>query len=78
MNKNRIVEIPAEDDPDVLMVARAIAERGIGRWWDDFAKTDAFDIDQGDLIEYARAAVEAMRLRQASDAVGSPPTPEGS
>lgn len=53
--------LPMEDDPDVLQVARAIAERGVGRYWDDFPETDAFDTDQGDLIEYARAAVEIFR-----------------
>lgn len=53
--------LPMENDPDVLLVARAIAERGIGRYWDDFPETDAFDTDQGDLIEYARAAVEIFR-----------------
>ena len=53
--------LPMENDPDVLQVARAIAERGIGRYWDDFPETDAFDTDQGDLIEYARAAVEIFR-----------------
>jgi hypothetical protein len=61
-----------ENDPDVLQVARAIAERGIGRYWDDFPETDAFGTDQGDLIEYARAAVEIFRrsARPVDDAQG--------
>lgn len=60
-------DLPMESDPDVLQVARAIAERGIGRYWDDFPETDAFDTDQGDLIEYARAAVEIFRRTALSD-----------
>lgn len=51
----------AEDDPQVVLVAHAIAERGIGRPWNDFLPTNAYDVDHGDLIEYARAAVAAYR-----------------
>lgn len=50
-----------EDDPDVMIVAKAIAENGIGRPWDDFLPVNAYDFDHGDLIEYGRAAVAAMR-----------------
>ncbi|SHJ72246.1 hypothetical protein SAMN05444159_1320 [Bradyrhizobium lablabi] len=53
----------AEDDPDVILAAHAIAEHGIGRQWDDFLPTNAYDVDQGDLIEYARAAVAALRAK---------------
>jgi hypothetical protein len=52
-----------EDDPDVLTAARAIAEHGFGRPWDDFHVSNAFDTDQNDLIEYGRAAVSALRSR---------------
>lgn len=52
-----------EDDPEVELVAHAIAEHGIGRPWDDFLPTNAYDTDHGDLIEYARAAVAALRTR---------------
>jgi hypothetical protein len=44
---------------DVLTAARAIAEKGFGRPWDDFLETNAHDTDQSDLINYARAALEA-------------------
>jgi hypothetical protein len=48
-------------EPDVVeRVARAIAERGFGRPWDDFNEVDAFDTDQCDLLEYARAAISSM------------------
>ncbi len=57
-----------EDDPDVLIVARAIAEHGFGRPWDDFHACDASDTDQGDLLEYGRAAVTALRARTCSSA----------
>ncbi len=50
-----------EDDPDVMIVAKAIAENGIGRPWDDFLQVNVSDFDHGDLIEYGRAAVAAMR-----------------
>lgn len=40
-------------------VARAIAQQGFGRPWDDFYQCDARDTDQNDLIEYAQAALEA-------------------
>lgn len=45
---------------DVMTVARAIAEKGFGRSWDDFMPTNAHDTDQSDLIGYARAAVAAL------------------
>jgi len=51
----------AEHDPDVVIAARAIAENGVGRPWDDFEPVNAYDIDQSDLIEYGRAAVAALR-----------------
>jgi hypothetical protein len=44
----------------VEAIARAIAENGFGRPWDDFLPVNAHDTDQGDLIEYAQAAVDAM------------------
>ena len=53
----------SEDDPDVLLAARAIAEHGVGRPWDDFLPVNAYDIDHGDLIEYGRAAVAALRAK---------------
>ncbi|MCA6108073.1 hypothetical protein [Bradyrhizobium cenepequi] len=53
----------AEDDPEVLIAARAIAEHGIGRPWDDFKAVDAYGVDHGDLIEYGRAAVAALRAQ---------------
>jgi hypothetical protein len=66
----------AEDDPQVVLVAHAIAEHGIGRPWNDFLPTNAYDVDHGDLIEYARAAVAAYRASpppSASQASCSPP-----
>jgi hypothetical protein len=45
----------------VEIVARAIAEKGFGRSWDDFEEVNAYDTDQCDLLAYARAAIEAMR-----------------
>jgi hypothetical protein len=63
-----------EDDPDVLTAARAIAEHGFGRPWDDFHVSNAFDTDQNDLIEYGRAAVSALRSRALPQ---TPSTPEG-
>ncbi len=45
----------------VKRVARAIAQNGFGRPWDDFEETNALDTDQSDLLDYARAAIEAMR-----------------
>lgn len=56
----------SEDDPDVLLAARAIAEHGVGRPWGDFLPTNAYDIDHGDLIEYGRAAVAALRAKVAT------------
>lgn len=50
-----------EDDPEVVIAARAIAANGFGRSWDDFLPTNAHDIDQSDLIEWARAAVAGLR-----------------
>ncbi len=50
-----------DDDPLVVLVAHAIAEHGIGRPWDDFLPVNVHDVDQGDLIEYGRAAVAALR-----------------
>ncbi|WMT85618.1 hypothetical protein NO932_11830 [Pelagibacterium sp. 26DY04] len=50
----------AEDDPRVMIAAKAIAEHGIGRKWDDFEPVNAYDFDHGDLIEYGRAAVAAL------------------
>lgn len=40
--------------------AKAIAENGFGRPWDDFLPLNAHDTDQGDLIEYAQAAVDFL------------------
>jgi hypothetical protein len=60
----------SEDDPDVLLVARAIAEHGIGRRWDDFLPVNAHDVDHGDLIEYGRAAVAAMRAASPAPVAG--------
>jgi hypothetical protein len=45
---------------EVMLMARAIAENGFGRSWDDFHPVDAHGTDQGDLIEYAQAAVAAL------------------
>jgi len=50
----------SHEDEDVLVVARAIAENGFGRPWDDFEEVNAHDTDQGDLIAYAIAAMAAM------------------
>ncbi|MBN8241741.1 hypothetical protein JF546_01795 [Nitratireductor aquimarinus] len=58
-----------EDDPDVMIVAKAIAENGIGRPWDDFLPVNISDFDHGDLIEYGRAAVAAMRSTSPSPAL---------
>jgi hypothetical protein len=55
----------SEDDTDVVLVAHAIAEHGIGRQWDDFLPSNAYDIDHSDLTEYARAAVAALRAKAA-------------
>ena len=41
-------------------VARAIAQNGFGRDWDDFLPVNANDTDQGDLMEYAQAAIAAL------------------
>lgn len=56
------------DDPRLVNVARAIAENGFGRPWDDLLPTNASDTDQGDLIEYARAAINALTAHTASSA----------
>lgn len=58
-----------ENDPDVLIAARAIAEHGIGRPWDDFLPVNVYDIDHGDLIEYGRAAVAALRAESRNRAM---------
>lgn len=58
----------AEDDPDVVLVAHAIAEHGVGRSWNDFLPVNIYDLDHGDLTEYARAAVAAYRAKH-----GTPP-----
>lgn len=57
-----------EDDPDVITAARAIAEHGIGRPWDDFLPVNAYDVDHGDLVEYGRAAVAALRAAKSATA----------
>ena len=41
-------------------VARAIAQNGFGRDWDDFLPVNAHDTDRGDLMEYARAAIAVL------------------
>src|ERR1700737_4878662 len=64
----------AEDDSDVLLAAHAIAEHGIGRSWDDFLPVNAHDVDHGDLIEYGRAAVAALRARNALSSIQPSPT----
>ncbi len=63
----------AEDDSDVIRAAHAIAEHGIGRPWNDFLPTNAYDVDHGDLIEYGRAAVAALRAASQSQAESAPP-----
>lgn len=51
---------PTRSSPDTAeAVARAIAENGFGRPWDDFLPLNAHDTDQSDLIEYAQAALDA-------------------
>jgi len=52
-----------EEEPssEVMTIARAIAEKGFGRSWDDFLPINAHDTDHGDLIEYARAAIAGLR-----------------
>lgn len=57
----RGLEWKGEEDDHVLVVAKAIAEEGFGRPWDDFLPINAFDTDQADLKDYARAAVAAFR-----------------
>lgn len=57
----RGLEWKGEEDDHVLVVAKAIAEEGFGRPWDDFLPINAFDTDQADLKDYARAAVAALR-----------------
>lgn len=61
-----------DEDPDVMIAARAIAEHGFGRNWDDFHSCDASQTDQGDLIEYGRAAVTALRSRVLPQALPVP------
>lgn len=46
-------------EADIERVARAIAEQGFGRPWDDFLEVNAFDTDQSDLKDYALAALAA-------------------
>lgn len=58
----------AEDDPLIAGTAAAIAEHGFGRTWSDFHPTNAYDTDQGDLIEYARAACGFILARLRSPA----------
>lgn len=56
----------------VERAARAIATDGFGRPWDDFLELNAFDTDQSDLLEYARAALIAAL--QGSVVVPAEPT----
>ena len=56
-NFNTTVEAIAWDDPLVERVAKAIAEQGFGRNWDDFMEINSEDTDQSDLQDYARAAI---------------------
>lgn len=51
--------------PDELIeeTAKAIAVNGFGRPWDDFLPCNVHDTDQGDLQEYAVAALDSMRGR---------------
>lgn len=41
-------------------VARAIAQNGFGRDWDDFLPINAHDTDQSDLLDYAVAAIRSL------------------
>ena len=48
---------------EIRAVAKAIAENGFGRDWDDFPIMSIEETDQGDLEEYAIAAInEVSRL----------------
>lgn len=51
--------VPRSSAASVEAVARAIAQNGFGRPWDDFLPINAHDTDQSDLIEYAQAALDA-------------------
>lgn len=44
-------------DELVEITAKAVAEDGFGRPWDDFLRVNVEDTDHGDLEEYARAAL---------------------
>lgn len=50
-----------DEHPLVEHVARAIASNGFGRQWNDFLPINAFDTDQGDLKEYATAALNSVK-----------------
>lgn len=56
------VDVENEDDDLILEVAKAIALHGVGREWDDFEPVNAYDLDHGDLKEYARAAIYASPI----------------
>lgn len=53
------------DCQEVERVARVIAEKGVGRPWNDFQATNAHDLDQSDLLAYAQAALTAITAPQA-------------
>lgn len=62
----RAAPVAAGDEDEALEtlienVAKGIAKNGFGREWDDFSQIGALDTDQGDLMDYARAAIEAYQ-----------------
>lgn len=48
------------DEALIDEVAKAIAENGFGRSWEDFHETCVSDTDKDDLREYAKAAIDAI------------------
>ena len=65
--RDKIRALPLPDNSELVKrVARGIADNGIGRGWDDFLPVNAHDIDQDDLMEWAKAAIEATQALQST------------